>query len=58
MARCPKLDSKNGCGLFSTPTYFCELTGIEVDEDSAKFRFVCKADSGYAYEECPVYKNR
>ena len=56
MARCPKLDTKES-GFFTTTVYVCELTGVEMDEDSPKVKLLCKCD-GYEYENCPIYKDR
>lgn len=56
MARCPKLDTKDS-GFFTTTVYVCELTGVEMDEDSPKVKHLCKCD-GYEYENCPIYKDR
>lgn len=57
MARCPKLEFESG-GIFSTYKYKCELTGIVMYEDDPKCKYVCKPDSGYEYENCPIYKDR
>lgn len=57
MARCPKLDLTRS-GWFSSKTYICSLTGVEMDEDDAKVKHLCDADCGYAYENCPIYKDR
>ena len=27
-------------------------------EDDPKCKYVCKPDSGYEYENCPIYKDR
>lgn len=57
MARCPKLDC-DSCSFFGGTTYVCSLTGLKMDEDDPKVKYVCKTDSGYEYEKCPVYQDR
>ena len=56
MARCPKLDSED-TGFLSYE-YVCELTGLHMDRDDPKVKFVCNPDCGYEYEKCPVYQSR
>ena len=49
MARCPKLDSESN-SLFlasSSDKYVCGLTGMKLDMDDTKVKFVCNCDSGY-----------
>lgn len=59
MARCPKLDYESNSLLFtSSDKYICSLTGIKMDVDDTKVKFVCNCDSGYEYEKCPIYQNR
>lgn len=59
MARCPKLDSESTGGiLFGSYEYICELTGVKMDKDDTKVKHLCNADSGYEYENCPIYKDR
>ena len=59
MARCPKLDYESN-SLFgnSSDKYICKLTGIKMDVDDPKVKYVCKVDYGEEYEKCPVYQNR
>lgn len=38
--------------------YVCKLTGLKMDTDDVKVKYVCKCDSGYEYEKCPVYQDR
>jgi len=59
MARCPYLDyESNSLFLTTSDKYICKLTGLKMDIDSPTVKFVCKTDSGYAYEGCQVYKDR
>lgn len=59
MARCPKLDY-DGRTLFgnSNDKFICTLTGVEMDVDSTKVKYVCKAEYGEEYEKCPIYRDR
>lgn len=60
MARCPKLDYEGHGYFFITAEdkYICTVTGEKMDMDSATVKYVCNPESGYAYEECPKYKDR
>ena len=59
MAKCPKLDYESNTIFFRTSDkYVCEVTGIKMDLDSPKVKYVCDAECGYEYEKCPVYQNR
>ena len=55
--RCPKLEMVD-CPFFGPTKYKCTLTGLEMYDDDAKVKHVCKAESGYEYEKCPVYQDR
>ena len=55
MADCPYV-KYDGATWFSYDHFYCELCGKKLTESEAKFK--CKPDSGYAYEQCPIYKNR
>lgn len=57
MARCPKLETKD-VGFLTGTTYYCELTGVEMDDDNAKIKHLCYTERGYEYENCPIYKDR
>lgn len=56
MARCPMLTAASG--WFTVNEYSCDLTGLKMDADSPKVKFVCNCESGYEYEKCPVYQSR
>ena len=59
MARCPKLDFENHGGISMVhDKYICKLTGLKMDVDSTKVRFVCNVEYGEEYEKCPVYQSR
>lgn len=60
MARCPKLDFESNSLFFasSSDKYVCSLTGMKMDMDDTKVKFVCNCDSGYEYEKCPAYQDR
>lgn len=59
MARCPKLDFEDHGGIFMThDKYICKLTGLKMDVDDTKVKFVCNAEYGEEYEKCPVYQSR
>lgn len=60
MARCPYLEyESNGFFYFSSSdSYVCKLTGLKMDTDDVKVKYVCNCDSGYEYEKCPVYQDR
>lgn len=59
MARCPKLDFEDHGGIFMThDKYICKLTGLKMDVDATKVKFVCNAEYGEEYEKCPVYQSR
>lgn len=59
MARCPKLDyESNSYFGNSSDKYICTLTGMKMDVDDPKVKYVCKVDYGYEYEKCPIYKDR
>ena len=51
MARCPKLDFEDHGGIFMThDKYVCKLTGLKMDVDASKVKFVCNAEYGEEYE--------
>lgn len=58
VARCPKLTAVDGGLLSSISEYQCDLTGLKMDADGPKVKFVCNCDSGYEYEKCPIYQVR
>lgn len=51
MARCPKLD-------YDGYNYICKLTGMKMDFDDTKVKYVCKPDYGEEYYKCPIYKDK
>lgn len=53
MARCPKLECSNSSFLGNS--YVCSCTGAELDD--LKINHLCNPDSGYEYENCPIYKD-
>lgn len=57
MADCPYLgyESRSIFGN-SNDKYICKLTQMEMDVDSSKVKYVCKA-YGEEYKKCPIYKN-
>ncbi len=58
MAKCPYLDYTSG-GMFSYKgTWTCLLTGLKMEGDNLTLKHVCDSDSGHAYEQCPVYKDK
>lgn len=59
MARCPKLDYESNSFIGnSSDKYICQITGLKMDLDDPKVKFVCKSDCGYEYEKCPIYQSR
>ncbi len=57
MARCPKLDydSRTIFGNYDDK-YICTVTGVRMDVDDPKVKFVCKCDYGEEYKKCPIYQ--
>lgn len=60
MARCPYLDFESDSIFLSSPFdhYVCKLTGLKMDTDDVKVKYVCKCEYGYEFEKCPVYQDR
>jgi len=59
MARCPKLDyESNSLFLTTSDKYVCSVTGMKMDLDDARVKHICKPESGYEYEKCPIYQDR
>ncbi len=56
MARCPYLEYESRGALFSQGDYYCDLCKKCLSESEVNYK--CNPDSGYAYEDCPVYKDR
>lgn len=58
MARCPYLDYE-GPGLFYTGDgeYICQKCDKHMDFDDKHVKYVCDAEYGDKYKDCPVYKN-
>lgn len=59
MSRCPKLDYEDNT-IFGNndDKYICLLTGMKMDVDSSKVKYVCKADYGDEYKQCPIYRDK
>lgn len=59
MSRCPKLDYE-GNTIFGNydDKYICLLTGMKMDVDSSKVKYVCKSDYGDEYKQCPIYRDK
>lgn len=59
MARCPECyyESNSFFGT-SSDKYICKQTGIKMDVNDPKAKYVCDADYGEEYEKCPIYQSR
>lgn len=59
MARCPYLDYESTNYIFrSGDKYVCQLSGEKMDVDDSKVEYICNADYGCKYEDCPYYQSR
>ncbi|MBO4787479.1 MAG: hypothetical protein J5531_01105 [Lachnospiraceae bacterium] len=58
MARCPYLDYESGSYLHSAyDKYICKACRKEMDKDDSQVKYVCKAEYGEEYKNCPIYKD-
>lgn len=58
MSRCYYLEYySEGTLRIKNDYYFCKLTGQRFDFDDPRVKFICNAEWGEKYRDCPVYKN-
>lgn len=58
MARCPYLDyESNSYFGNSNDKYICKVTGVHMDIDDTKVKYVCKAEYGDEYKKCAIYQD-
>lgn len=46
------------CAELYSGHHVCKLTGLKMDTDDVKVKYVCNCEYGYEYEKCPVYQDR
>lgn len=54
---CPKVKF-DGHTWYSDSKYICTLTGMCMDVDDARVKYMCKAEYGEEYRKCPIYKDK
>lgn len=59
MSRCPKLSFAHAYAcLFGDLIYFCSLSGQEMEYYDPKVKYVCNAEYGEEYKQCPIYQDK
>ena len=59
MSRCPNLDyAYIMIGIGADLSYRCKLSGQTMVSYDPKVKYVCKAEYGDEYKQCPIYQDK
>ncbi len=59
MSRCPNLKLAHMMnGIFNNPIYFCSLSEQKIESYDPKVKYVCDAEYGEEYKQCPIYQDK
>lgn len=59
MSRCPNLDyAYIMIGIGADLSYRCKFSGQIMEFYDPKVKYVCKAEYGEEYKQCPIYQDK